>query len=201
MKCTLSGQNIFKPYTRTFEQIKHFVHYKKQNSKELEVQQYLTHWFYVAIREMAALPLFQAEPEWIQNHLKVHVPLLEIKKALDFLIKNNFIKQNEDGTTYTLTKKNLDCLGGIYRLALTQFHKEMFQLASESIENTPSEKRHLMGHSFAITEENFSKVREILNNALEQIKVLETPNEILADIYHIELALFPLTKGEKHETH
>ena len=58
--------------------------YKRQKKQPLESYHYLSHWYYVAIREMAMLKEFRSDPKWIQSRLRERVSLTEIKAALDF---------------------------------------------------------------------------------------------------------------------
>ncbi|MCM2276450.1 MAG: TIGR02147 family protein [Oligoflexia bacterium] len=178
------------------ERMKRFQSYRKLNPKEIEVYQYLTRWHYVAIREMAALPEFKADAAWIRERLKGRVSLKEIKEALEFLVQNGYLELRADGSV-TPPDKNLDCLGGVYRVALAEFHREMFQLASDSIESTPSAERSIQGHTFALDEKGFDRAREILNEALSKIRALEEEGSGTDTVYHAELALFPLTTSDR----
>jgi len=174
--------------------MKRFRSYRNLNPKEIEVYQYLTHWYFVAIREMTALPDFKLDPKWIQSKLRAPVDIADIKRALTFLTENGFITQLPDGSI-TPPDKNLDCTGGVYKVALTQYHNEMLELASAAIQNTPSAERTLLGHTLHIPEKSFDQAREILNEAVEKLKALETAT--CDSIYHAEFALFPLTRRSK----
>ncbi|MCM2323377.1 MAG: TIGR02147 family protein [Oligoflexia bacterium] len=178
------------------ERMKRFRSYRELNPREIEVYEYLTRWYYVAIREMAALPGFQADPLWIQARLKSRVPLKELKTALEFLVSNGYLAVEPDGSARP-PEKILDCLGGVYRVALAQFHQDMLELASASIENTPSAERSLLGHTFALDEKGLARAKEILGEALEKLRALEKEGSGNDAVYHAELALFPLTVSGK----
>lgn len=174
------------------EKMKRFRSYQKSNPRELEAYEYLTHWYYVAIREMASLPGFEATPEWIAPRLKFGVPLHEIKSAIEFLKARGYLR-NPD--------KSIECVGGVYKVALTQFHHELLELAARSINDTPSTERNIQGHTVALSQEQFKKASAILDEALEKIRALgqkqddgEEPDTGGMRIFHAELALFPLTR-------
>lgn len=166
------------------EKMKRFGSYQKANPKEFEAYQYLTHWYYVAIREMVSLPGFEATPEWIQPRLKFNVPLAEIKAALEFLEKNGYL---------TTPNKSIECVGGVYRVALTQFHHEVLDLAARSITDTPSEQRSIQGHTVALGSQQLDEARKILDEALKKIQSLSQSESTPDSVYHVELALFPLS--------
>ena len=80
-----------------FERLNQLKVYRNRNRNESEVYRYLTHWYFVAIREMSGLPGFKAKAEWIQARLQMHVGLKDIETALRFLIENKYIEVGVDG--------------------------------------------------------------------------------------------------------
>ena len=178
------------------ERMKRFSQFRSNNETETAAYQYLSHWYYVAIREMATTPGFCDDPEWIQERLRFQVTLKETKDALDFLFKNNYLEKTPDGSIKAPTDV-LNCSGGIYRVGLVHFHREIMRLASDSIDKVPSEERNIMGHTCALSAENFEKARAIAEEAIQKIRDLGA-NQTGDSVYHLEVALFPLTtKMEK----
>jgi uncharacterized protein (TIGR02147 family) len=178
------------------EKMKRFGAYQRSNPRELETYRYLTHWYYVAIREMALLPDFEPTPEWIQPRLRETVSAGEIQAALDFLLANGFLSKAADGR-FSIPERALECVGGVYKVALTQFHHEVLDLAARSITETPSTERSIQGHTVALGERQFQEARAILDEAIGRIRALgqkpdpESPGEV---VYHAELILFPMTQ-------
>ncbi|MCM2279183.1 MAG: TIGR02147 family protein [Oligoflexia bacterium] len=179
---------------RALERMKRFRSYRKKNPRELEVYQYLSRWYYVAIREMASLPDFMADASWIQARLRPHVELKEIREALRFLSENNYIELSKDGGAKP-PEKRLECDGGVYRLSLGGFHRQMLSLAADSIEGTPREERSLVGHAFAADPATIEKARAILSEALEKIRNLSSSESSRNSVYFVELALIPFTRS------
>lgn len=175
------------------ERMKRFQAYQKNNPRETEAYEYLTHWYYVAIREMAALPGFNLDPLWIQSQLSAPVSLKEIKDAVAFLLENGFLTLNADNTVRP-PQKSLDCSRGVYRIALSKYHREIFELATRSIENAPNTERNIQGHSFALSAENYSKAQEIVEEAIRKVQLLGESEKNGDTVYHLEVALFPMTK-------
>src|SRR5690606_1478920 len=128
------------------------------NPRELEAYRYLTHWYYVAIREMASLPGFRAEPRWVAPRLRGGVSVKEAEQALEFLREFGFLREQPDGSV-ALADKDIKCIGGVYRLALAQFHREMLALISRLLPRTPREERFVAGHTFAIPRSRFPELR------------------------------------------
>ena len=91
-------------------------------------------------------------------------------------------------------------MGGIFKIALGKFHREMLHLAAASLDNTSSEQRTTTGYTFAIPESGFAKVKEILDEALKKIAALNFGETELDTVYHVALSAFPLTKQTKEKS-
>lgn len=167
--------------------------YRQNNLREVEVYRYLTKWHYVAIREMTLLKNFKADPQWIQERLSGRVSLAECEEALGFLIEKGFILVDVSGR-HLLPEVNLDCKEGIYKVSLGEFHRQMFQLAAQSIERVPRSHRCTLGHTLAVNSRDLPKVREILAEAQAKLEKLGQETQEPDHVYHVELASFPLTE-------
>jgi uncharacterized protein (TIGR02147 family) len=177
------------------DEMRKYVGYQKRNPEEAKFFEYAKHWYYVAIREMALLDGFKLDPEWIQEHLNYKVSLLEVKSALEFLIGHGYIHVGPDGQVVH-SKEILDCKGEVFTPAMVQYHKQMFHLASSSIENSPPEKRNIIGYTLAIDSQKYDVARQILDRAIDEIAALEKQGQAAARnvVYQVELALFPISK-------
>lgn len=176
--------------------LQQFRNYQSANPSELEIYRYLSHWYYVGIRELAALEDFEADAKWIRARLRVKLTLQEIEQALSFLKDHGYLTPGPGGRLRPAAR-DVDCLGGVYRIALGQFHSEMLSLATQSIENTPSAERMLLGRTFAVSSGQFDQLKEILDEAFKKIILLEESRKVADSVYHVELAAFPLTQGAK----
>lgn len=178
------------------KQIQRFNSYKNKNSQELEVHRYLSKWHLVAIRELVSVSGSQWNAKWIQTKLKRHVSTTEIQKAMDFLTEHGFVSVNKSKAS--VPNKNLNCEGGIFQLALADYHREMLMLASESIDKTEKDLRSLTGYTFAVDKENVEAVKKILAEAQSKIVELEQKQKKANAVYHVEMSFFPLSE-ESHE--
>jgi uncharacterized protein (TIGR02147 family) len=180
--------------TQALERMSRFTSYQKKNPNEAELLGYSSRWYHAAIREMASLPGFKADPEWIREKLKVRIPLKNIRAALKLLIEAGYLVETSEGTVAAV-KNTVRVEGPVFKAALVQVHKQMFNLATESIENTPPTSRNLLGYTFSLGPSDYEQVNEILNRALNEIIAVEQKSKEARDaVYQVELALFPLTK-------
>lgn len=164
---------------------------KNANSNDLKVFEYLTSWYNVAIFELVNLTDFQMNPAWIQQRLIKRVSIGDIENAIQFLKSHNFIGQDENGKWIQL-KQDLNCQGGIYRLSLSEFHRQIFELAHASIETVAREDRFIMGQTMALSAKDFEKLKEVIQNAVSSMNAVNKNNTEKTDVYHIEIAAFPM---------
>ncbi|MCM2280984.1 MAG: TIGR02147 family protein [Bdellovibrionaceae bacterium] len=182
------------------KKMKRFRSFRQESSRELEVYQYLTKWFYVAIREMATMNDFRLEPSWIQARLRVKLSLKEIEGAIEFLTQNGFLLRKPDGSI-EMPDKQLECFSGIFRLSLFQFHQQMFDLAADAMSSVPREERHILGHTFALSQAQFDELRRVMEEALKKVTVLGEAPDPKDRLYHFGLFAIPLSQSPKGDLH
>ncbi len=192
---SLDSTNTHAVRIAALERMKRSSRYQKQNPKDTEVYEYLTHWYYVAIREMASIEGFQADPRWIQARLLYPATLQEVSTALEFLLAHGYLVKGPEGVIQP-PQKSLDCSGDIYKVALGQYHRELLKLAAQSIETTPSDEREVVGHTVALSPKSMTEAREIVKQAIQKIRDLGENEPIGESVYHMEVALFPLTQNK-----
>jgi uncharacterized protein (TIGR02147 family) len=173
--------------------------YRKSRGKEIEVYKYLSHWHFVAIRELAAHPEFRADPEWIQSRLESNVSKRAIEQALRFLKKHNYIKVHRDKSA-ELPEKDIACEAGVFKLALMDFYRNITGVAHDIIERTPVEDRKLAGYVVSINKEDLEEVRSILDRAINDIAALEPKKARNSAVYYVNCLAAPLSKHDKNST-
>ena len=176
-----------------FSEIKKIRSFRKKSSKELEVYHYLSNWLNVAIRELAFRRDFENNAEWIQQRLVQKVSIKDIESALRFLHEQGFLHRSSQGQVMP-SEKQLDCFSGVFRLSLAEFHRQMFSLASQSIDLTPRDQRNLLGHTLLIPENQVDALRSILDETLKKVEALGSEFREAGPVYHVILSTFPVAK-------
>lgn len=167
--------------------------FQRLNPQEAVVYEYLSHWYHIAIREMASLAEFRADPEWIQSRLWKKVGRAKIATALEFLFANGFLEKREDGSVVP-PNRQLDCQGHVYRLALRKFYGQIYELAAKSIDSVPGTRRNLQSYTLAVDAKTYQQVHEIIENAYKQIERIAKDAPVGDEVYHVALAVFPFTQ-------
>ncbi len=167
--------------------------YGEKNPREVEMREYLTHWFNVTIREMVNLEDFQLDAKWIRSRMRVKVSLSEVEQAIKFLLDNGFIKKTANGKVVVAEKK-LECTGSVLRLVFSQFHREMLSLASNALDTVPYEERSITGLTFPIPASKYKEIFKILDETLDRIDAISAESKGNDSVYHVGISLFPLTE-------
>lgn len=177
---------------------KRFQEWRKLDSSLLE---YLRHWYYPAIRELAALPDFQARPDWIRKRLVADLEPAEIEKALSVLEELGLLVRDARGelTRSDQTVSTGPRVLGEARIAARALIREMLERASESMETVPAEWRELGSVTVAIRASTVAELKERIvlfrRELLERCDQDEAPEEV----YQFNVQLFPLTARRKEE--
>lgn len=178
---------------QALEQMQRLKAYRSANPRETEVFRYLTRWFYVALRELTALPQFQPDPKWIQEKLQGNLSLEEVEQALHFLVTNDFLKPDAQGKLRA-TEKDIRCIGQVFSSALRKFHHQMIGISLNALDTSPKDSHLIMGHTTTLSKKQFPKVQRILENALREIEKLGQEEKDPDSVYHVGLLAAPLTQ-------
>jgi uncharacterized protein (TIGR02147 family) len=191
--CTISESSSQDDRMKAVAKLKRFGKFTALNPEESLVSEYMSKWYYVAIREMANQPGFQANAIWIQEQLNFHVPVPEIAKALEFLIMNKLIRFKPDGG-FEASGDRVKCEGNLFRFILTHFYKQVFDLAVDAIDNINRDERNIRGHTMCLTKSNYAKAKAAMDNALEEIAKLKNDPAEGSATYQFLLLGFPFVK-------
>ncbi len=177
------------------ERMKKFKKYRDFNPEETKLHDYMSSWLNVVIREMTAIDGFKDDPKWIQENLKYPATIEEIKNSLKFLLDNDFIMKGKGGN-FKSPDTNISCMDQVYTNALIQFHREFLKLAGDSTLYATPDERKLLGHCVALNKENIDIAQVIIQEAYDKLRALQGDEDKGDVVYFMEMAIFPLTKGE-----
>lgn len=134
---------------------------------------YLSHWYFVAIRELVAVPGFRADPDWIVQKLKRKITRKQAQEAWQVLLNLGLVAKDErpsakeDG--YRIVHPSLDIDPGSVDFAIRNFHKEFLDRAKEAIDGEPLEERELSSLTLAIEERHIARLREKIKDFRRQL--------------------------------
>ncbi|MCB9062600.1 MAG: TIGR02147 family protein [Halobacteriovoraceae bacterium] len=170
-----------------FQQFKQFNPYVEEKFK------YLSHWYYVAIRELSLLPSFNEDPRWIASQLSPKVSLQEIMQAIIDLQNLGLLKRDINGQLVTGQERKIDMGQEVYSTIAINYHQEMIEQAKSSIERFDRSLRNISCVTFPFTIKNVEQIKEMIVDFQQKVMNVCQQEKNADSIYQFNLQLFPLT--------
>jgi uncharacterized protein (TIGR02147 family) len=158
--------------------------------------QYFYEWFLPVLREMAVSVNFNDDPVSLSERMLFPLPPSQAKKALEFLLKAEFIEKQSDGTYRFPQGKAIECEGEVFRLALSSFHKTGALHAVESIEKVPREERYLDGITVALDESDWPEFKQEIEQIMTRIQERAKRGKKRTRVYRFGVYAYPYTKKQ-----
>lgn len=147
-------------------------------------REYVTHWYTVAIREMSAMPGFQADPEWVAARLRP--PISEAQAAEALLVLASCDAEIQDPSVELSTLHDppeqiaQDWTVQVLRVAL-------------SAANLPRDARHFESYTAAVPASTLPKLKRMLAEfTREVIAACSAEDEPKDRLIQFSAQLFPL---------
>jgi len=117
--------------------------YREAALIDLLAGEYLSHWYYPAIRELALLPDFRNDPAWIARTLDPRIRPEQAAEALDTLLKLGLLVADEGGGLRATTA-GLSTRDEVSALAVRDLYDQVFRVLSpRAIDAFGGEEREL----------------------------------------------------------
>ncbi len=168
--------------------------YREVRQLEKEIFKYYSNWYYVAIREMVNLTDFQEDPRWIADNLQPTISPQQAAQALKVLMK---LKMLERDGAKRLHQVNpiVSTAADVQSLAVSNFHKEMMNIAALSLMTVPRSERDVTSVTVGVSQRQLPGVKKRIERFREELlKTIEAADKPSERIYQLNIQLFPLTK-------
>ena len=171
--------------------------FKKYKQKSFESLKAMTHWHQMALMELITCEDYQSDERLMAQ--KLQIPLTDLRASLWSLADHGLIER-VDGKW---RKKTLhqDFATATTHEAARQYHRTMTHKALDVLGFTTEEevsRRQMLGATLAVNPENLERAVEELNNFLFKMTNL-LGNGACAEVYQLNLHLFPLTKAKENQ--
>jgi uncharacterized protein (TIGR02147 family) len=161
---------------------------------------YLREWYLPVLRELTALPDFQADAAWIAKRLSFPVPPKAIRSGLEYLEAHGFLERDGDGRLHrkerVLASGDLSGKPALEAMA-RHYHVQMAELAKQAVFQWPKEKRSVSNTTLSLPRAGYElalKRMEALRTELLDLAARETG---AAELHQLTMILFPLTQEEQ----
>lgn len=170
-----------------------------------DAYEYLSHWYYVAIRELVASSDFNGDLNWLRDRLGSDLTLWEIRNGLETLERLNLIRRDLKGRWQTAAK-DLHTESEVRSVAAYNYHTEMLEAAGRTLTKLKPEKRDYQSLVAMLDNETFvrmkAKIEDFQKNLVKYLQQREqTRGKTRHDreLYAFNMQLFPLCAQGKGE--
>lgn len=156
--------------------------------------EYLSSWYYPAIRELAHRPDFEDDPEWIARTLRPKISPPRARRALDALLGMGLLVRGDDGRLHP-SEASVATPHEVAGLAVHNYHQGMLERAQEAITGFDPEERHFGGVTVAVPASLVPRLKQEVAAFQERVLHLcDTAPELKDRVYQLNLQLFPLSE-------
>lgn len=191
-----------------FQKLRLLTPHSRKRKLSGEAYDYLNHWLNPLIREMVSLEGFCADPYWISRRIYKHVSTDEISKSLQFLIRENYIAQNDQGNFISNEMMVLSS-DEIRSLSIRNYHRGMLELAKEMIQILDLDQREYGALTVRLPRNKMQELKDKLKAfrqdihlwSIEQTKPENVQSKSLKSdpdldvIIQLNMQMFPLSKA------
>jgi len=159
------------------------------------VEEFLGDWIHAAIREMAVLKDFRADPHWIKKRLKEEVDVERIQSALNFLLETGFLRRQDD--RYMLADPVLGTTDEVSSSAIRSHHRQLIDLARKSIDRDAMEDREMGAVTLSLPKQQLTQLKGELKQFRKMINEKygsQSELPLNSEIVQLNFQLFKLTE-------
>ncbi|MEZ4239620.1 MAG: TIGR02147 family protein [Myxococcota bacterium] len=155
--------------------------------------EYLSRWYYPAIRELAARPDFREDPEWIAQAVRPKITAARARRAVEVIVALGLWVRGDDGR---LRRSDASVVTPheVVGLAVHNYHHGMIERAREAIDAFDPEERHLGAVTVAVPEALVPELKRQVAAFQERILDLCDAAPDSDRVYQLNIQLFPLSE-------
>ena len=181
---------------RAFERISASRRFRSARRIEGDLFKYLSQWYYPAIRELAAREDFQESPKWIAAQLRPKIAVADAASALALLLSLGLLVRDEKTGKIVRGEPTITTEHQTVRsLAVINFHRQMLERASASIETIPSSERDLAALTVCVTAATAALVKERIHKFREEMTQLCDADANGVIVHQLNIQWFPLSSA------
>ncbi|MCQ2106666.1 MAG: TIGR02147 family protein [Fibrobacter sp.] len=154
---------------------------------------YYESWLNPVIREVAPL-MNGATPAKMAEQVMFDADTAKVKKSLKLLQKTGLLEKGEQGEfkqgNKSITTGSLE----VASLAIREMHRQMGELAVQSLDQVPVDERDISGLTIGISEDAFAKIAKEIADFRRRVSSIVMEDSGNERVYRLNVQLFPLTK-------
>ena len=170
---------------------------KQSNAKVIEGDafRYFDSWKNPVLRELApSMP--GAKPLALAHACRPKVTAADVSDSLNFLVKANLLLKDANGNYKQADKIVTAGPMEAAPVAIRGLHRQMGEIALDTIEGVPQNERHFSGVTLGITRNAYDKIVAELDACRRKIIEIATAEDETDEVYRLNLQFFPMTNKQ-----
>jgi uncharacterized protein (TIGR02147 family) len=183
---------------RAFERVAANRRFRAAKKLDGPLFEYLTQWYYPAVRELAARPDFVEDPAWVAAQIMPPISVALARAALKTLQNLGLLVRNDDGR---LVRGEASLTTGheVRSVVIPAYHMQMIERAGAAVGTVPPDERDVSALTVCIKESSLpdlkAKIRRFREEMLDRCDREEDPERV----YQLCIQLFPLSTSKAVE--
>lgn len=154
--------------------------------------EYLSHWYYPAIRELAGREGFCDDATWVASQLVPTISEHEARQALDTLFELGLLVRDAEGRV-SRGDPSLTTGHGVKALAVGNYHRQMLQQAMRAITEVPAAWRDISALTVCIDDALIDEIKRRIHAFREELLNLSDTRSAPRHVYQLNVQFFPLS--------
>lgn len=178
---------------RAFERVASNHRFRAARRLEGPLFEYLTHWFYPAVRELAARPDFREDPRWVAAQILPAITADEARAALATLEQLGLLVR--DHGRLVRGDPSLTTGHEVRSVVIPAYHRQMIERAGHAVDAVPPEERDVSALTVCVRASSLSDLKARIHRFREEMMERCDTDTEPERVYQLCIQLFPLSKG------
>jgi uncharacterized protein (TIGR02147 family) len=180
---------------RAFERVAANRRFRAAKKLDGPLFEYLTHWFYPAIRELAARDDFQDDPAWVSTAVVPKITTKQARAALKTLENLGLLVRTESGRLIR-GEPSLTTGHEVRSVVVPAYHLQMIERAAKAVETFAPEERDVSALTVCIKASSLLDLKARIHRFREEVLDRCDSEKSPERVYQLCIQLFPLSLGK-----
>lgn len=166
-----------------------------KNVRKLDFKQYeyFNKWYNTIVREMiSGKEVASVDHAAIAQAIQPEILPSQVKKSIALLKELKLVTIKKG--IYVQSSPLLETEWEIQSLAIRNYHKKMIELAGNSVEDIPVDKRNVSAITSKVSDKGYAKIKNRVAEFREELMQIISEDEDVDLVYQINFQIFPVSK-------
>lgn len=180
---------------RAFERVAANRRFRAARKLDGPLFEYLTHWYYPAIRELAARADFSEDPAWVASQILPAIEPRQARAALKTLEKLGLLVRDE---RKRLVRGEASLTTGheVRHVVVPAYHLQMIERAASAVEAVAPEMRDVSALTVCIRESSLPDLKAKIRRFREEMMDRSDSDAEPERVYQLCIQLFPMSRSK-----